>query len=308
MKEVKIRDFSISFGTTEDDFSDKCKEQISKSDFQYNELDRSERDNLLLEILRRTEADKQVIGAKERKIVWEKGWKENLREFTENEFDLNKIVPKFLRPNQAIRFNQDFIKPNNPNFELDYLKVFRIWLYEKYFAGFDNIYEFGCGTGYNLTALADLFPNKQLFGLDFVDSSVALVNMIAEKYRLNLKGFKFDMLYPDKDFKLFSNSAVFTFGAIEQLAGKYESFLEYLLNNKPCLCVHIEPTIELYDEDNLIDYLAIKFHRKRGYTENFLPGLEMLEAKKKLKIVKVKRLFFGSLLMEGYSLVIWEPL
>ena len=115
------------------------------------------------------------------------------------------------------------------------------------------------------------------------------------------------MLNPDDSFKIASNSAIFTIGAIEQLASNFEAFLQFLLKNRPLLCVHVEPTIELYDKDNLVDYLAIKFHKKRGYTENFLTRLKKLEKEGEIEILKVKRLFFGSLYMEGYSLFIWRP-
>jgi len=114
------------------------------------------------------------------------------------------------------------------------------------------------------------------------------------------------MLKPDENFKIKENSVVFTIGAIEQLASKVELFLQFLLNSSPGLCLHVEPTIELYDQNNLIDYLAVRFHRKRGYTENFLTRLKELEAKGKIEILKVKRLFFGSLYMEGYSCIIWK--
>jgi hypothetical protein len=100
---------------------------------------------------------------------------------------------------------------------------------------------------------------------------------------------------------------VVTIGTIEQLAGDFEPFLQFLLRRSPALCIHVEPTVELYDEDNLVDYLAVKFHRKRGYTEGFLPRLQQLEDQGRIEIVKVKRLFFGSLLMEGYNLLIWRP-
>ena len=94
---------------------------------------------------------------------------------------------------------------------------------------------------------------------------------------------------------------------IEQLASNFEAFLQFLLKHSPALCVHVEPTIELYDENNLVDYLAMKFHRKRGYTENYLTRLRELEAKNKIGILKVKRPFFGSLYMEGYSYMVWRP-
>ena len=305
--EVTLEDFAQSFGTTVEDIPDDCRELISKTDFRYKILVGEERDEILLGVLKKIESDKQIIGAPERQGVWEKGWAENLHDFIKSGHDLNSLVPRFIRPNQAIRFNRNYILPFNSNFELDFFAVFRLWLFKKYLKEFDPIYEFGCGTGFNLAVLAQLYPEKELHGLDFVPSSVNLVNKIGEVYGWKMTGHLFNMLTPDETFEVRDNSAVFTIGVIEQLASNFEAFLQFLLKHSPALCIHVEPTIELYDENNLVDYLAMKFHRKRGYTENYLTRLRELEAQNKIGILKVKRPFFGSLYMEGYSYMVWSP-
>lgn len=305
--ELTLEDFARLFGTTIDDIPDDCRELIAKTDFRYRKLSANERDKVLLDVIKKIESDQQIIGAEERQGVWAKGWAENLEDFIKSGYDLNKLIPKFIRPNQVIRLNRNYIMPANPNFELDYFSVFRLWLFKNYLKEFESIYEFGCGTGFNLTVLAQLYPKKKLHGLDFVTSSMDLVNKIGEVYGWKMTGHFFDMLSPDEIFEIGDNSAIFTIGAIEQLASNFEAFLQFLLKHSPALCIHVEPTIELYDESNLIDYLAIKFHRKRGYTENYLTRLRELEAQNEIEILKVKRLFFGSLFMEGYTYVIWKP-
>jgi cyclopropane fatty-acyl-phospholipid synthase-like methyltransferase len=305
--ELTLDDFALSFGTTVEDIPDDCRELIAKTDFRYRIIVEEERDKVLLDVIKKIESDQQIIGAEERQGVWEKGWAENLQAFSKSGYDLDKLVPKFIRPNQVIRLNRNYITPTNPNFELDYFSVFRLWLFKKYLKEFDSIYEFGCGTGFNLVVLAQLYPKKKIHGLDFVPSSVDLVNKIGEVYGWKMTGHLFDMLSPDVNFEIEDNSAIFTIGTVEQLASNFEAFLQFLLKRSPALCIHVEPTIELYDESNLIDYLAIKFHRKRGYTEHFLTRLRELEASNKIEILKVKRLFFGSQYMEGYTCVIWKP-
>lgn len=305
--QVKLDDFARSFGTTIEDIPHDCREQISKSDFKYRILAEEERDRVILDVLRRIESDKQIVGIEERRNTWERGWSENLQEFLKSGYNLNKLVPKFFRPDQTIRLNQNYIIPSNPNFELDYFSVFRLWLFRKYLKDFDSIYEFGCGTGFNLAVLAQLYPEKRLYGLDFVPSSVALVNKLGETYNWNISGHLFDMLDPDESFKIDSNSVVFTIATIEQLAGNCELFLQFILRRPPELCLQVEPAIELYDENNLIDYLAMEFHRKRGYTENYLTLLRELETQNRVKVLKSKRLFFGSLYHEAYSYIIWKP-
>ena len=304
---LKLKDFAESFGTTVNDMPLDCRKLIRNSDFRYKILSIHERDSVILEVLRKIESDQQKIGVPERRAVWNKGWEGNLKDFVGSGYKLEKLTPKFIRPNQPIRLKGDYIVPLNPGFELDYLSVFRLWLFQKYFKSFDNIYEFGCGTGFNLVVLALLYPDKNLIGSDFVVSSREIINNIAKAHNFKIDGLLFDMIKPDNNFVIGPNSAVYTFGAVEQLAGKFEAFLQFLLNKSPKICVHIEPTIELYDETKLPDYLAIKFHKKRGYTTGFLPRLQELEKENKIELIKVKRLYFGSLFMEGYSLIIWKP-
>jgi SAM-dependent methyltransferase len=308
MLEVSIGDFAKSFGTTIDDFSKEYLKTIHEFDFRYETLDKETRDNIILTVLQRIQNDKQIIGVEERQTEWESGWAENLDNFISSGGNLEALVPKFIRENQPIRYNGDYIMPSNPKFEYDYMTIFRIWLFQKYLTTFKSVYEFGCGTGLNLVLLATLFPDKEFHGLDFVLSAVNLVNKIGESRTWKIRGHLFDMTNPNETFKINDNSAVFTFGAIEQLAGKFKKFILYLLQNKPGLCIHVEPTVELYDENRLFDYLAINFHRKRGYTEGLLPYLQSLDKQGKIKLLKVKRLNFGSLFMEGYTYFVWQPL
>lgn len=307
-KKLTLEDFVRSFGTTVEDIPLECRELIKKTDFRYRLVEGKERDRVIRDVLKKIETDKQIIGAPERTEQWEKGWAENLNEFIQNGYDLNKIIPKFIRPNQPIRFKQQYIMPADANFEHDYFDVFRLWLFDKYLKEYDPIYDFGSGSGFNLVTLARMYPQKTLYGLDFVPSSRDLINKIAETYHWNMKGFLFDLRHPDESFEIKPGGAVFTSGTIEQIASDFEPFLQFLLKRSPALCVHIEPTVELYDENNLVDYLAAKFHRKRGYTQGYLPRLKELEAEGKIEILKVKRLFFGSLYMEGFTLIIWKLL
>jgi len=308
LKTITVEDFAKSFGTSVDTFSTSCRLLISECNFNYRDIEGHELSELILRILKRIDEDQQIIASKERQAVWEKGWQENLDEFIASNFDENKLVPKFIRSNVPIRYMQKYIFPEHSEFELCYVKVFRQWYLENYFANVNNIYEFGCGTGFNLLAAAGLFPDKRFYGSDFVQSSVDLVNAIGEAKELPLTAEIFDMIQPNQDYNIQQSSGVFTFGSLEQLASKTDNMLDYLISQKPEIVVHTEPTIELYDESNLSDFLAIKFQGKRGYTEGFLPKLQRLHDQGKIELIKVQRLCFGSLFMEGYNLIVWKPL
>ncbi|OGZ27156.1 MAG: hypothetical protein A2365_00605 [Candidatus Nealsonbacteria bacterium RIFOXYB1_FULL_40_15] len=306
-REVSVEDFAESFGTTVEDIGQECREIIKQSDFKYRIIKGKERDDVFLSVLKKLETDRQVIGAPERTDQWEKGWNENLQEFLKSGGEIGKLIPKFIRPNQPIRFMGEYIMPSNSNFEHDYFSVFRCWLFTKYFKDFNDIYEFGAGSGFNLVPLAKMYPEKNIYGSDFVPSSPELINQIAKKFNLKIEGMLFDMRHPDESYKIKPGSAVFTAGTMEQLASDFEPFLQYLFKNPFSLCIHSEPIVEEYDENILFDYLAARFHRKRGYTEGLLPRLKELEKEGKIEILKIKRLFFGSLFMEGFTLIIWQP-
>jgi len=314
VKKISLEDLSKNFGCSLQNFSMEFINFYNTLDMRYQYLEKQDRDAIILQILHKLENDQQVIASPERTIVWEQGWKENLDSFKRDK-TAESILPKFVRGNKVVRYNGDFIKPLNPNFERDFIKLIQIFCYNSFVQKFEikNVYEFGCGSSLNLLSFAELNQNYEeekinFYGSDFVQSSVELCNELGTFYNYNLKGFLFDMITPDYNLFLEESSAVFTFGAIEQLGGKFYDFIDMLLDKKPKVCFHIEPTIENYKPDNLFDHLQIKFHNKRGYTKGLLPYLQKLEKEEKIKIFKNKRLNFGSLFMEGYHLYAWEIL
>ena len=80
-----------------------------------------------------------------------------------------------------------------------------------------------------------------------------------------------------------------------------------MLLSKPEICVHIETISELYDNENLLDYLAFGFDRKRGYLDGFLNELKQLESMGKIELINVLKLSFGTLYHDGYSIIVWRP-
>ena len=150
--------------------------------------------------------------------------------------------------------------------------------------------------------------NVNLYGLDFVESSAKLINELGQHYGANMEGFVFDMKVPDLNYHIKENSCVFTACAIEQLNSNFKPFIDYVVEQKPKICFHLEPLIENYDENNDFDKLAIRFHLKRGYSVGLKSYLSKLQKEKKLKIIFDKRLKFGSLFHEGYQVIAWEPL
>lgn len=304
IKTLKVEDFATLFGTTIDDFDTQTMELINTSDFRYKELDKEKRDSTILEILKYIDSDKKKIGDKDR---WEKGWSENLNSFIENRYDLSKLVPLYVKSNQILRLYQDYVIPCDAYTEINFFTVMRHWMLKRYLKDLDVVYEFGCGPGYNLTLIHELFPDKKLYGLDWSTSSINILNILKYKLGMNINGILFDMFDPDYGINLEQNSLVLTIGSMEQIGGNHQKFTDFLIDKNPELCVHIEPLYELYDENNLVDNIAMRFHKNRNYLNNFLPTLLNLEKENKINILKINRMKFGSIFHDGWSMIVWSP-
>jgi len=298
MGKLRKKDLARQFGTNVQNIP-----SISEYDFRYESLSPSEQANIVAKVLRRIDSGTMSkTGSVSR---WMRGWREAFEEY-DRTGQLSALVPKYIRTRQALRLNGQFIMPVDAEMELNWYQVFREWLFREYFEPFDHIFEFGCGTGFNLAILAQMYPDKQLYGTDWVQSSVDILHLMEVRCDWNIKGSLFDFFTPNYDIVIPPNSAVFTIGALEQTDTRYWSFIEYLLHMKPALCVHIEPIIEWYDESNLVDYTGIRHLRERNYWSGFPAAMEKLESRGLVKIIKTKRTEFGSLFIEGYSQFIYS--
>jgi hypothetical protein len=303
---LTVEDFALALGVTPNQVPPNLQEQIRHSDFRYQTLAPVERDQVILGILKRLESGELSKVGEHRKEVWEKGWEENLEAFAQKGFALENLVPRFIRPEPIVRLNRDYVCACNPKVEFHFHDVVRRWLFLQYMADGEAVYEFGCGSGYNLVTFSEIHPTMRLVGLDWAESSVKLVNLIAKTHQLNLQGVRFDLFHPDDSLGLGPRDVALTICALEQVGTRHEEFLQFLLRKRPRLCVHMEPLLDLYDPDNLVDYLAIRFHTGRGYLSGFLERLRQLETQKRIEIVKVQRMGFGSLYHEGYSYIVWR--
>jgi SAM-dependent methyltransferase len=305
---LTLQDFARLFGTTADNISSDCRAIIDAHDSSYRTLAGEERDHILLNVLKQIDANQFSLAGPEGKERWEKGWAENSDSFLESGGDASQLIPKYIRLGQPLRMDQTYVEPSDPNFELNWYEVFRLWLSQTYLADAKTVYEFGCGSGFNLAVLAQLYPDKRYFGLDWASSSVDIVNELGKFRGWDRHGHLFDFFSPDRSVRIEENSTVLTIGALEQTGVDYEPFLQYLLESSPSLCVNIEPIVEWYEEDTLVDYAAIQFHLKRNYWWGFPARLKELEQAGKVEILKAKRSCFGSLYIESYSQLIWRPI
>ena len=281
-------------------------DKINKSKLLYEVLDSEELHNYVVNYINILSSD--FIRAGEGRIShWEAGWKENLEEFKKT-LSPNSLIPKYHKKNSIARLNKQIIKTGSKDFDYHLHSFFVDALLLEHIPNYDKVFELGCGTGYHLFRLNEYCADKAYYGGDW---SVASQNNISECAKAlktkNIEGFNFNYFDPNYSIDV-KDSLVYTVASLEQIGNKHDKILEFLVDKKPGLCIHFEPIHEVLDEENLLDYLTIKYFDKRNYLKNYLTALKTLEAEDKIRILDVRRLYYGSKFIEGHTVIIWKPL
>jgi hypothetical protein len=240
--------------------------------------------------------------------IWEKGWQQNLDLF-KSSGELIDLIPKFVRKKEMIRLKGRWISPVNPDFETNFVMVLRDAVFRENFSNSSSIWEFGSGTGLNLVHLSKVLPDKRLFGCDWAKPSVQILAELNKKLNLNIQGFQLDLFHPDNQFSenILENSGLFTIGTMEQLGQNYQPILDFILASNFRRIVHIETNYELYDENNFLDFLSMKYIVKRNWLRGYFSVLRDLEKVGRVRIIQ-ERKTFGSFFHDGYTITVWENL
>lgn len=286
--------------------SDRLKEQIDSYNLSYDLLDNKQKESYLINVI--DVLTKDIVESGDHRINdWENGWKENLLDFklTKN---FSSLVPKYHDKNRYARWKGQIVKPLVNGFDYKLHISFLDSIIEKYSKDVENLYEFGCGPAYHLLRYSKLFPHLKLHGMDWTNASQNIIREINNNFNLDIECQNFNFFNPDFNLNIKNNSLITTIAALEQTGERFTKFIDYLLIKKPKLCINIEPISEVLDKDNLIDYLSIKYFEKRKYLKKYLPYLQNLEKENKIKILEIKRLYYGSFFIEGHTLIVWHPL
>ncbi len=298
-------DVASHFGVTIGDLPSVVQDLVTAADFRHHRPAGAGRDALILAALRELDRPLEVAG-EQRLSRWEAGWSENLEDFRRSNYDLSALVPRYVRRGGPIRMLGDYIHPLSQNFDVDYIRLLITWLLTRYFQNVSEIHEFGCGTAQNLVPAAQLYPGRPLFGYDWATASRDIITEMARHHGFNVQGRVFNMFSPDPDLRLAPGAGVLTVGSLEQLGKRYDAFLEFILMNQPAVVINVDPFIEIYDQTRLLDELALRYDRKRGYLEGWVTRLRALEQEGKLTIVELRRTY-GSQFHDGHSHVVWRP-
>ena len=306
MDNLSEKDIARFLGVSARDIPKEIRALIQKTDLRYRKLKPNERDQAMLTILKRLDSPELGISGVGQKARWIRGWNENLKQFIESGYDTASLIPKYIKQNHPIRLCGDYVMPLNKNFERDFFRIIRQWLYRTYLSGKNPIYEFGCGTGANLAEIADLYPEKELHGSDWIDVPKKIIELLAEKKEYHITGHVFDMFFPKKSFPLQEGAAILAINSLEQIGEKFEPFLQFVLSRKPSLFVHVDSFVEFYDKDNLPDYITLAHNRKRNYLSGYLTRLRELEQEGKIEFLKVRHIPCGGLYHDYFSFLVWK--
>lgn len=272
---------------------------------QYSTLDGPSHDACVLKILKALESTELDQAGPDQLQKWERGWGEHLTALESADSPREVLIPKYFK-HSLLRYRRTFIQTEGTQFHKTLHAIVRDIILSHFLGKFKRVVEFGCGTGVNLLALATMHPQLQLVGCDWTTASQQLLARLQETGYPQLQGMNFNMYSPPPGIPVDAETGVFTLHAMEQLGANYGTFLQYLLEKRPGVCLHLEPIAELYDEENLIDWLGKKYHHRRGYLDGYLTRLRALESQGQVELLHTARLPFGSFFQEGYSLIVWR--
>lgn len=282
------------------------KKQIEDFDLRYRELTKEERDYYILHNFNILTND-IVVSGKHRINEWESGWEENLNLFKSSK-NINDLIPKYHGKNRIVKWMGDVVMPLTENFDYKIHICFVDAIVRHYLNDVTNIFELGCGPAYHLIRLNQYNKKINLYGTDWATSSQKIIDSINEILDLNITPINLDFFNPNYEIIIPENTGIYTVASLEQIGEEYKKIVDFIIDKKIKVCVHMEPIGEILDDEKLIDYLSIKYFEKRNYLKGYLNYLETLESQGKIEIINKQRIYSGSYFVEGHSLIVWRPI
>jgi len=276
-------------------------------------LSKEERDACILKILKTLEDKNLVQAGRKRQNDWFKGWEENLKNFSISN-DIKDLIPKYYNKFPYIRYKSELYRVKKENTELNSVRILINYIADIYLRDFEEIIEIGAGTCHHILELSkNLQHNPNFYALDWSESTTLIAERLKKKNHIrSIYSFKFDFFNPTwhKEIKLpkDNESVIYSFAALEQIGQEFHNLFNFIKNKiKPKLIIHLEPIAELLPQDELLSYLSTKYFYKRNYLNGYYSFLKQKEKEGEIIIHQASRMPFGSLFIEGYSLIVWSP-
>lgn len=283
------------------------RKRVETSDLTYEVLTPEERDAYLIEVVEELMKPDVVKAGPHRQADWEMGWGENLA-ILQSGTPAEAIMPRYHGKRSLVRWRQEVVRPVEPLFDYRIHTILVDWAIDTFLKDVGCLFEFGCGPAYHLLRARQFNPSAKLVGLDWATASQKIIGeIVARGIETNIQGFNFDFFKPDDSITIPPNSGIYTVAALEQVGANFEPFLQFLLEKRPAICMHLEPVDELMNSSHLIDRLSVMYSRKRNYLNGFLTHLRKLQEEGRVTIHKEQRTYSGSFFLEGHSLVVWSP-
>lgn len=247
-------------------------------------------------------------GVQSRPDNWQTEWGRVLETVRREGISLSALRPAYY-DFESLRLDGDFAFTDDPAFEHHFYIAVLKCLFTRYLTGIPKITDLGCGTASSLFLLSEMFPDAALCGCDWATPSQEIIAIMSEHFSREIGAVNFDMgtLAGGEAVPIDGDTAVITLHAMEQLGRNFEPLLGMLIEQRPRLVLHLEPLVELYDTDDMFDQIAHTYHRQREYLEGYLPRLQQLAVTGDIEILQERRLKFGSLWHEAYSVLVWRP-
>jgi hypothetical protein len=306
-RKITSKEFCSLFGLRDPRNAKECAQYLKGVNTVHHQARQEELREYFLFVLKRINEPFILRSRRQNLSAFEKGWGENLRLLESGKLPGIALKPKYFKPSKFLRYKGELVVSSNLNLEYELFTAARNLLFKNYLAPYHNIYELGCGSSQNLLLLSEIFPEKELWGLDWARSSVRIIEFLAKKFNKNIKGRVFDMARPKTGLAFKPGSALFTVHSLEQLGGDFEKLVSTIISAKPAMVMHYEPIQEFYKANDWLDQLALAYSGKRNYLNGFYTYLLKLEKSGKIKIIAAKRPFLGGVIHEA-SLIIWKPI
>jgi hypothetical protein len=268
----------------------------------------SEQSAYILDFLNLCEKKELLRNREENLAAFENGWTQNYESLlkSDGKNDFHCLTPGYFRGSPFFRYDNKLVVTDNLQLEFDLFTIARHCLFDSYLAGRSKIFELGCGSCQNLLMLSDLFPDKAVTGLDWTLATQTISRFLAEKRKRALKTLQYDM-FSDKPLPgIGSDGALISIHAFEQLGKNFFGILGKIMAARPGIVVQLEPVTEFYDADNLLDFLALKYIRKRNYLDGYYTALSRMAQKGDIEILAAWRPYLGGVLHES-SILVWRP-
>ena len=300
--------FAHLFGVSVAELSQPLRNKIESHDFAFLVPDDGVQHSMLCDIRRKTAFGQFSIAGASNKSRWERGWQENYRDFVKSDYDLNALVPRFIRPGQPMRLDGKFVQTRGAQVRVELVAdLSESGLLGSSYLDFRTYSNSVVAPALTWRRWHKLCPKAVFTAWTGHLRQLRSSRPIAKRHGLALKARLFDFFAPDMNIEVPENSAFFTVCALEQTGDDWARLLDFFLTKRPARVAHIEPIMEWYDPADAFDATAIQFHQKRRYLSGYASRIAELAEDGQVEIIAQRRLPIGSLFIEGYSYLVWRP-